>query len=239
MDYEKKYKDALEKAKELAFDLPNGRSDRLYHVSDLEDIFPELKDNEGRIVACIGMCLTDADEQRFKDYNTTLQECIVWLEKQGEKSVVWSEEDEKMYQSILDDTVQKHFLTGDQFAWLNSLKDRVQPQPKQEWSEEDEKMLNEIQESLRINNGTNKMIKYECWFDDIKDKIQPKPKQEWSEEDRKHIDNIISLLNQAKERYVRESGQFPSWITEILWLKSFRKPSEEQMKMESSNFECC
>jgi len=32
--------------------------------------------------------------------------------------------------------------------WLQSLKDRVQPQPKQEWSEEDEKISNALYESI-------------------------------------------------------------------------------------------
>lgn len=54
----------------------------------------------------------------------------------------------------------------------------------------------------------------------------------YSEEDRKHIDNIISLLNQAKERFVRESGQFPSWITEILWLESIKDRVQPQLTQE-------
>lgn len=50
----------------------------------LLSIFPELKEGEDeRIKNCIGMCLTDASEQRFKDYNTNLRDCLTWLEKQG------------------------------------------------------------------------------------------------------------------------------------------------------------
>ena len=43
----------------------------------------ELKECEDERMACIEMCLTDANEQRFKDYNTSLKECLDWLEKQG------------------------------------------------------------------------------------------------------------------------------------------------------------
>lgn len=39
--------------------------------------------NDENIRACIGMCLADADEQRFNNYNTNLKECIAWLDKQG------------------------------------------------------------------------------------------------------------------------------------------------------------
>jgi len=58
----------------------------------LEGIFPELKESDKdlkesneAIKNCIGMCLTDVDEQRFIDYNTNLKECLDWLEKQGEQ----------------------------------------------------------------------------------------------------------------------------------------------------------
>ena len=56
----------------------------------------------------------------------------------------WSEEDERIYQSIMDDTVQENQLDDKQINWLKSLKDRVQPQPRQEWSEEDEKYINDL-----------------------------------------------------------------------------------------------
>ena len=50
----------------------------------------------------------------------------------------WSEEDEKIYQSIMDDTVQENQLNSNQTNWLRDIKYRYFPQPKQEWSEEDE-----------------------------------------------------------------------------------------------------
>ena len=45
------------------------------------------------IINCIGMCLTDANEQRFKDYDTTLKDCLVWLEKQGESKPIFNADD--------------------------------------------------------------------------------------------------------------------------------------------------
>lgn len=43
----------------------------------------DSKVHNENIKSCIGMCLTDVCEQRFKDYNTSLKDCLVWLEKQG------------------------------------------------------------------------------------------------------------------------------------------------------------
>lgn len=44
----------------------------------------ESEISDDNIKNCIGMCLTDVNEQRFKDYNTNLKDCLAWLEKQGE-----------------------------------------------------------------------------------------------------------------------------------------------------------
>ena len=77
MDYEKLYKEALEIGKALH---KNGAYRLL-----MEEIFPELAESEeNRIKRCIGMVLTDVSEQRFTDYDTSLRDCLAWLEKQGE-----------------------------------------------------------------------------------------------------------------------------------------------------------
>lgn len=44
----KRYDESLERARKFATDLPNGRNDRLYHVWDLESIFPELIESEDK-----------------------------------------------------------------------------------------------------------------------------------------------------------------------------------------------
>ena len=48
----------------------------------------ESKTSNENIKSCIGMCLTDANEQRFNDYNTTLKDCLDWLKKQGEQKPI-------------------------------------------------------------------------------------------------------------------------------------------------------
>lgn len=67
-----------------------------------------------------------------------------------EQNPAWSEEDENMLKSIIatcelaeqdrDSSPARHLFEM-QTNWLKSLKERVQPQPKQEWIEEDENML--------------------------------------------------------------------------------------------------
>ena len=57
--------------------------------NDLKILFPELKKSEDeKVINCIGMCLTDVGEQRFKDYNTTLKDCLEWLENQSKSDKI-------------------------------------------------------------------------------------------------------------------------------------------------------
>ena len=83
MDYESKYKEALERARKLATDLPNGRNDRLYHVWDLETIFPELvESNDERIRKAITE-IVHFTLFLEEDYNVSKEDILAWLEKQG------------------------------------------------------------------------------------------------------------------------------------------------------------
>jgi len=92
----KAYDEAIEKARKLATDLPNGRNDRLYHVWDLESIFPELVESEDEKI-----------RKKIIDYfrgsvglgvaigGVSVKDMVSWLEKQGEQNLVNFEEAEK------------------------------------------------------------------------------------------------------------------------------------------------
>lgn len=78
-----------EKGKAMAYDKVRKKIALIFGSNVAEEIFPEFEESEDeRIRNCIGMCLTDANEQRFKDYNTSLKECIAWIEKQGENTLI-------------------------------------------------------------------------------------------------------------------------------------------------------
>lgn len=81
-DYEKKYKEALEKANSALKD--GGISSNT--IAYIQSIFPELKESEDeKIKRCIEICLlSDANEQRFKDCDTTIKDCLDWIENQSE-----------------------------------------------------------------------------------------------------------------------------------------------------------
>ena len=54
-------------------------------VEEIETLISTWKPTDEDIKSCIQMCLTDANEHRFKDYGTNLKDCLAWLEKQGQE----------------------------------------------------------------------------------------------------------------------------------------------------------
>jgi hypothetical protein len=92
MDYEKKYKEALSRAKELMSRCVNNRDYKtiIYRAEDIESIFPELNESEDeRIRKAILEGLIDCRDAPDLGWSNfggiEIDDCISWLEKQGEK----------------------------------------------------------------------------------------------------------------------------------------------------------
>ena len=92
------------------------------------------------------------------------------LKKIKQKSA-WSEEDEttknnishiiRQYDKISKRENKPCWYIGDCLLWMQNIRDRVQPQPKQEWSEEDEKLRNDIIQFIEkgwTDNGKSHLI---------------------------------------------------------------------------------
>ena len=76
-------------------------------------------------------------------FHAEIEDNKVVIKKGEQKS--WSEVDNFMYNKIknlLTDISLAPESINSLFDWLKDLKDRIQPQPKQEWSEEDKRNLN-------------------------------------------------------------------------------------------------
>ena len=85
MNYEEKYKEALERAKAL---IETNTSDALFHLKDIESIFPDLAESEDeRIRKAIIEHLRQDIELELILSEEEGNEWIAWLEKQGEKNL--------------------------------------------------------------------------------------------------------------------------------------------------------
>jgi len=104
-----------------------------------------------------------------------------------EMTSMWSEEDEYIIEEIealIDVYVLEENNPKALIDWLKSIKDKVQPQSKQEWSEEDEKMCQETIDwfekkcfpyALENENPARESIK---WLNSLRYKKQWKPSEE-------------------------------------------------------------
>ena len=184
----KAYDEALEKARQLCA-YPTSKP----FISDLQDLFPELSESEDeRIRKEIISFLTyyhtgHGNSVKYDDG------WIAWLEKKGEqKSAEWSEEDSPYYDDICEILIiilhsESHNYNKDAIKkdldWFESLKERVQPQPKQQWSEEDKRIKNNLLSEL-TNLSVRKLIeketekKYASWLKAIEERCAFKPSGE-------------------------------------------------------------
>ena len=124
----KAYDEALEKAKSWHTDA------QIDFKKSLETLFPELAESEDERIrklceALVRTCFTsELCTKEEKD------ECIAWLEKQGQKSA-WSEEDEERLKSCLNILQAKGIMGVTETVntkWLKSLKDKCTWKPSKE-----------------------------------------------------------------------------------------------------------
>ena len=125
MDYEKAYKEALERAREFQ------KSKDGLCVLTTESIFPELKESEDEKIrkALVGFHKSTIDVDGIKG-----EEIVAWLEKQGEQKPIWSKEDEIGFNDTFWAIQQARTIAKDEndmgnlwYAedWLKSLKERL------------------------------------------------------------------------------------------------------------------
>jgi hypothetical protein len=114
MDYEKAYKEALERAREFQ------KSKDGLCVLTAESIFPELQESEEERIR--KMIINHLTQERGSLSNDEAAEAIAWLEKQGEKKPTWSEEDEEYLRRAINATKDGYPMTT---KWLKSLKTRL------------------------------------------------------------------------------------------------------------------
>lgn len=119
----KAYDEAIEKLRNL-HDNYDTVSTLIDIKDELEHIFPELRESEDEKTR---KALISFLKSPFVNENITDEKVapwLAWLEKQGQKSA-WSKDDERIYQSIIDDTVQENLLYNEQINWLKSIKQRI------------------------------------------------------------------------------------------------------------------
>lgn len=160
------------------------------------------------------------------------------IKKVVDSLTAWNKEDERIYQSIMDDTVQENQLNGEQTNWIRDIKYRYFPKSKQEWKQENIGDLTDFEAVMMHIGGS--FFGPHAGLDPndtntIKEQanllLELVPSKEWSEEDRIHLGNCIALIQRLSD-------------SEANWLKSLKgrytwKPSDEQIEALESATENC
>lgn len=164
MNYEEKYKEALEWMRSIYPTMQGADKE------DAEHYFPELRESEDERIRkeIIELVHFFYCSSSVYEHHVSEDDMIAWLEKQGEKKPSWSEEDERILNKI-QDNLREFYVNKKGYPyvaepdspemmennWLKFLKDRLQPQPKQEWSEEDIEIIKMIEDCLSFYKMTH------------------------------------------------------------------------------------
>jgi len=124
MNYEKAYKEALERMKSWA----RGEHPECFSEAKkaAEFIFPELKESEDEKIRKSLIDLIKGIDSWNYFLGISREQMISWLEKQGEQKPSWNEIDEKNLSTIVNVIHGgTHLAYENEIDWLKSLKDRI------------------------------------------------------------------------------------------------------------------
>ena len=177
MDYKEKYDKAIKRAKAM-IKVANNQEEAYNSVIT---IFPELSESEDERIRKSIIELLNEVHFTFKHYD--INKMLAWLEKQDEQKPAWSEEDKQYLEdtlTLLEGNRSVHTY-GEVKNWLKSIKERVQPQPKQEWSEEDESNFQNIDSVLFYDKNLpeDTCMRLRNWLKSLKERYTWKPSEEY------------------------------------------------------------
>ena len=154
MDYEKKYKEALERAKEI---IECSKSDTK-EVRMVLSFFPELRENKNEKVkkSLIRLVKSFYDVNFPTPEGFTKEQLLSWLEKQGDqKPAAWSKEDEKMIEAALQ--LAHEYGRHGLWCWLKSLRPH-------NWTKEDKERYISCLQRLGTGNPEQPETINSKWF---------------------------------------------------------------------------
>ena len=257
MDYEKKYKEALERAKK-ALRAANDTGEDV-----VEFIFPELAESEDerirktliRFFANIKE-ISESGRTTWAVRKEDAEMCksfIAYLEKQ--KPVEWSEEDNigwdeafvcvtRAERAAKNEEELQNAVTAEK--WLKEIKFKYSVYPvKKEWSEGDKEKLYQVIETIladkdvalreyplcsTLHEAYDDMVTF---LKSLPERFNLQPKQGWSEEDERMLSRCVKSIETSKQ--FADSGTFKeAKDKETSWLKDLLNRFNLQPKQEWS-----
>ena len=162
-NYEKEYKEALEKIREGLHPLPDGTKISGVTRAFLEEVFPELKESEEERIR--KMIINHLTQERGSLSNDEAAEAIAWLEKQGKRDARYENLEELLdadtiYQMAMNDAM----VEGAKTKAMNALSEleigkllgiEKQGKKKPTWSDEDDKTYYSLLADIRARQDSS------------------------------------------------------------------------------------
>ena len=227
IDYEKKYKEALERARSM------------YESKDDAElasfIFPELRESEDERIR-MALCDIVRDmpymETELRAHGLTAEQVLAWLEKQKEQKpeIDINGLRKNLYQSGYNDGYKHGKEDNQKPAEWEDVKDTVDIpycSSEPEWSEKDNigwdeafACVTRAEKAAKNEEELQNAVTAEKWLKEIKFKCYVHPiKQEWSEEDEnalKYIHELISFGYSEKFMDAQTACDMRAWVNKSL-----------------------
>ena len=231
MDYEKKYKEALLKARAA-----RQNTESAVTIGILEEIFPELKESEDeKIRKALLYVISRCEEEVFSRVCASSQkECIAWLKKQSEPTKINPSEFDLRLNKLLKqfESLPKEELISNLSYYLNIIQNngtyKIEKQGEKKSitidadpiASYDNVMISDIKDEGIDNISPEGSVN--CVVTNSNKQGEQKPA--WSEEDEVHINSIIDYLLDYKLLVYEEDMNVANGVQkELDWLNSTKQ----------------
>lgn len=205
MDYEKKYNEALERAKELIAKWTGKNKD--FYVEDYSYIFPELRESEDeRIRKAIIKSIEEDSEEDSSVYeqDVSKEQMLSWLEKQKEPHKRLRDKTPWIVTAKEELAHDEECLQAKQLEELRRIRAEKEKQKEQKpaWSEEDEKIMQTM-----IKEGDLKPSEI-AWLKSLR----PQPNWKPSKDEERLINTSISFLKDFADKGYENAVECIDWL---------------------------
>ena len=208
MNYEKAYKEALERAKNLHDNHPLGQPPTWITC---EKIFPVLKESDDDRIRKVIICGMNALKEQHKETfaSIPINDCIAWLEKQKE---IKTEDFGEFINKLSKQFPQISFAKLSRIAVRvkNWLEKQGENKPA-EWSKEDEQNLN-----FWLDNNKSVDSDKRNWLRSIKDRVQPQPNYVEQDTETHDLWVYIREWNEKFGRLPKDEDELASCIDYVM-----------------------
>ena len=173
-------------------------------------------------------CIIDTTIEEEQGLKQVCDELFALASNEIKQKPAWSEEDENLFRCAIDAVEQESKVRTDGCLdeevgkmvtdWLKSLKERVQPQPKQKWNEEDINMIDwlirccekEHEELCNDKYGHQDIVsdlKRDCrkkwdWLESLKNRVAPQKQWKPSDEQIKAVKEAACYSSVFSEKII-------------------------------------